>query len=152
MNAIHGDGTMAAQFTLGADRAQLFDAAGRSFDPVTRMWQAPDRPLATPSEAWFDAIAAARHTRMSADTIRPEEPVAGEEPAAGGFRHTGSASRHSWVWRAGTMGALSGVWRQRDNIRSVAAASATISFDPRCVCARRTPLIDHPERSAERQN
>ena len=83
---------------------------------------------------------------MSADTIRPEEP------AAGRARHMGSASRHSWVWRAGIMGALSGVWRQRDNIRSVAAASATISFDPRCVCARRTPLIDHPERSAERQN
>jgi len=59
MNAIQGDAPMAAQFTLGADRAQLFDAAGRSFDPVTRMWQASDRPLAPPSEPWFDAIAAA---------------------------------------------------------------------------------------------
>ena len=84
MNAIQGDAPMAAQFTLGADRAQLFDAAGRSFDPVTRMWRPPDRPLAPPSEAWFDAIAAATWLqRESSHPLRIPVGVIGPREASG---------------------------------------------------------------------
>ena len=83
---------------------------------------------------------------MSADTIRPEEP------AAGGARHMGSASRHSCVWRAVHHGGLircMATARQRSE-RSHGVGDDFFGF--RCVCARHTPLIDHPERSAERQN
>ena len=56
----------------------------------------------------------------------------------------GSASRHSCVWRAVHHGGLIRcIRRQRNNVRSVATASATISFGFRCVS--HTPLIDHPE-------
>ena len=84
MNAIHGAAPMAAQFTLGADRAQLFDAAGRKFDPVTRTWQASDRPLAAASEAWFDAIAAATWLqRESSHPLRIPVGVIGPREASG---------------------------------------------------------------------
>ena len=49
---------MEARFTLDAAREQLFDAAGRRFDPLTRIWRAGSTPAA-PAGDRLDVIAAA---------------------------------------------------------------------------------------------
>jgi len=75
---------MTAQFRLDAAREQLFDRAGRRFDPVTRAWQAAEPPVAATSGDAVDAIAAATWLqRESAHPLRVPIGVIGPREASG---------------------------------------------------------------------
>jgi uncharacterized protein (TIGR00725 family) len=74
---------MPNQFTLDAAREQLFDAAGRRFDPVTRAWQRAGPNAPAPIGPSLDVIAAATWLqRESSHPLRVPIGVIGPRDAS----------------------------------------------------------------------
>jgi uncharacterized protein (TIGR00725 family) len=75
---------MTAQFRLDAAREQLFDGAGRRFEPMTRAWQAPEQPVALSPGDGVDALGAATWLqRESSHPLRIPIGVIGPREASG---------------------------------------------------------------------
>src|SRR5689334_23895655 len=80
---------MNARFTLDAAREQLFDAAGRRFDPLTRAWDVSSPSIASDAEP-LDALAAvtwlqresSHPLRIPIGVIGPRDATAAQLKAA----------------------------------------------------------------------